>query len=101
MTLFNHKKRVSFSDIVEGILVALNETRDMPQELLEIKDVDISFQIRIQDMVARAIAGNTVVGRHVTYDDLRFLIEKIEVEEESMKISISFGRKNAVLKDNK
>ena len=118
MGLFSRKKRVPLSEIIDALLTALNDAREM-QELrqnqltdsltdaetdepvvkrlkigdqeieiplysllsrdsMEIKEVNVSFQVQIKDLAARVVTNNTVVGNPLTYEDLRFLIEKAE-----------------------
>lgn len=122
MGLFSRKKRVSLSKIIDGLLTALNDAREMQQlrqmqltdsltdaetgepvvkrlkigdqeieiplaslvshDSMEIKEVNVSFQVQIKDLAARAIATHSMTGKPLTYEDLEFVLEKAESKQE-------------------
>lgn len=122
MGLFSRKKRVPLSEIIDGLLTALNDAREMQQlrqmqspdgftdaetgepivkrlkigeqeieiplaslvsrDSMEIKEVNVSFQVQIRDLTTRAIATRSMAGKPLTYDDLEFVLEKAESKQE-------------------
>lgn len=132
MGLFSRKKRVPLSEIIDGLLTALNDAREMQQlrqkqlvdgltdaetgepvvkrvkignqeieiplaslvsrDSMEIKEVNVSFQVKIKDLVTRAIATHSMAGKPLTYDDLEFMLDKIEVQKNSFTVNIMLKR---------
>lgn len=132
MGLFCRKKRVPLSKIIDGLLTALNDAREMQQlrqmqlvdsltdaetgepivkrlkigdqeieipltslvshDSMEIKEVNVSFQVQIKDLAARAIATHSMNGKPLTYNDLEFMLDKIEGKENSFTINIMLKR---------
>lgn len=56
---------------------------------MEIKEVNVSFQVKIKDLVTQAIATHSMAGKPLTYDDLEFMLDKIEEEEDKFIYYIS------------
>lgn len=128
MGLFSRKKRVPLSEIIDGLLTALNDAREMQQlrqkqlvddltdaetgepvakrvkignqeieiplaslvsrDSMEIKEVNVSFQVKIKDLAARAIATHSMAGKPLTYDDLEFVLKKMKGNDENVMINI-------------
>ena len=128
MGLFSRKKRVPLSEIIDGLLTALNDAREMQQlrqkqltdsltdaetgepvvkrlkigeqeieiplsflvsrDSMEIKEVNVSFQVQVKDLAARAIATHSMAGKPLTYDDLKFMLDKIEGKKDIFVINI-------------
>ncbi len=128
MGLFSRKKRVSLSEIIDGLLTALNDAREaqrlqqiqltdsltdaetgepvvkrlkigdqeieiplaslVSRDSMEIKEVNVSFQVRIKDLATRAIATHSMAGKPLTYDDLEFVLEKTKGNDENVMINI-------------
>lgn len=122
MGLFSRKKRITLSEIIDALLTALNDAREMQQlrqkqltdsltdaetgepvvkrlkigdqeleiplssllsrDSMEIKEVNVSFQVQIKDLVTRAIATHSMAGKPLTYEDLEFMLDKIEGKED-------------------
>lgn len=132
MGLFSRKKRVPLSKIIDGLLTALNDAREMQQfrqmqltdsltdaetgepivkrlkigdqeieiplaslvsrDSMEIKEVNVSFQVKIKDLAARAIATHSMAGKPLTYNDLEFMLDKMEGKENSFTVNIMLKR---------
>lgn len=122
MGLFSRKKRITLSEVIDALLTALNDAREMQQlrqkqltdsltdaetgepvvkrlkigdqeleiplssllsrDSMEIKEVNVSFQVQIKDLVTRAIATHSMAGKPLTYEDLEFMLDKIEGKED-------------------
>lgn len=131
MGLFSRKKRITLSEIIDALLTALNDAREMQQlrqkqladsltdaetgepvvkrlkigdqeieiplssllsrDSMEIKEMNVSFQVQIKDLVTRAIATHSMAGKPLTYDDLEFMLDKIEGKE-NILVKIIFKR---------
>ncbi len=59
---------------------------------MEIKEVNVSFQMQIKDLTARAIATHSMAGTPLTYDDLEFMLNKIEKKEDIFVVNIILKR---------
>ena len=128
MGLFSQKRGIPLSEIIDSLLTALNDAREMQQlrqiqslesfmdaktgapivkrlkigeqeieiplsslfsrDSMEIKEVNVSFQVRIKDLATRAIATHSMAGKPLTYDDLRFTLENTIGGNESVMINI-------------
>lgn len=64
---------------------------------MEIKEINVCFQVQIQDLVTRAISTNSMTCKPITYDDLEFIFDKATINnDDNIKISILFNRKKNV-----
>lgn len=106
MGLFNRKKRLPLSDIIDGLLHELNEAMAFQrllqarqsvssaatsQKCVEIKELDISLQVRAKDL--RTTGLTSMTGTPLTYDDLEFMIDRIETEGDEFTVKILFHAK--------
>lgn len=140
MGLFCRKKKVPLSEIIYGLLTALNDTSEMQQlrqkqlvdsltdtetgkpvvkrlkiedkeievplaslvshESMEIKEVNVSFQVRIKDLTTRALVTNSMAGKPFTYESLEFVLDKVAgIDDENITINISFKDKDQTKKE--
>lgn len=61
----------------------------LSRDSMEIKEVNVSFQVRIKDLTTRAIATHSMAGRPLAYDDLEFMLDKIEGKEDVFAVNIT------------
>lgn len=85
------RKRVSLSRILEGLFSALDDAG----ECKEITEIDVSFCIRIRDMVIRDITRRKSMKKPLSYEDITFLLDKTEsLDNDCMTMRISIRKTN-------
>lgn len=84
-------RAVGYSDS-EGKAAMMSAAWQATRDTMVIKEMSVSFSVRIDDAVARNAIAN-VTGRPLAYDDLEFILDNaFGVRDDRVVVNITFGR---------
>lgn len=89
------RKKISIEEIIGGIIESVPPAVSGTEGRIEIKELDISFDIRIKDIAARAVARQkSEKTGALTWKEMEFLLEKADIRSDDIfAVRISFRRK--------